>query len=98
MFVLSTDLFYLNSIYWTGCWLPQYGGPFNTLLKITPIFKSFNDFKRFSLHEENECGSYPDLITHEMEYQKKEDTLKWIIDIKKALKNYDAVLQKNHGK
>lgn len=53
---------------------------------MTAYFHSFDDFKVFSTIERRENGIYPELVTHEMPYQTKEDTLRHLKRLKKSIR------------
>ncbi len=56
------------------------------LYDINAYFHNYNDFKVFSTIERRENGIYPELVTHDMPYQTKEDTLRLLRDLKKTVR------------
>lgn len=44
------------------------------------------DFKVFSNTERRENGLYPELVTHDMPYQTREDTIRLLRDLKKSIR------------
>ncbi|RDY33019.1 B12-binding domain-containing radical SAM protein [Lachnotalea glycerini] len=54
------------------------------LYNINAYFHNYDDFKIFSTVERRENGIYSELVTHDMPYQTKEDTLRWLKELKKS--------------
>ncbi len=48
------------------------------------LFHTYEDFKIFSTIERRANGLYPELVTHEMPYQTREDTIQLLKDLKKT--------------
>jgi len=55
---------------------------------ITPFFQNYRDFCLFSRIERRPDGIYPELITHEMPYQRKDDTIRFLNRIKRQIGNW----------
>ena len=51
--------------------------------EIRQLLVTFDDFTRFSVTPRNEYGEYPELITHESTHQSAEDTLRYLVEIKR---------------
>ena len=56
--------------------------------EIEAFFHNYDDFKIFSLIERRENGLYPELVTHEMPYQTKEDTIRMLRKLKKSVRSF----------
>ncbi len=54
--------------------------------KMTAFFHNFDDFKIFSDIERRDNGLYPELVTHEMPYQTRQDTIRMLADLKKTIR------------
>lgn len=54
------------------------------LYDIRAYFHNFDDFTIFSEIERRENGIYPELVTHDMPYQTKEDTMRLLKELKKS--------------
>lgn len=68
---------------------------------ISRKFVTFDDFKKFSFAEKKELAVYPDLITHEMEYQKIDDTVRYLKDLKEMILSemkFEDYLENKEGK
>jgi len=67
--------------------------------KIRPLLRTFDDFRRFSTTPANEYAVYPDLITHESDFQSAKDTLRYVVGLKTTIEeNLPALEAANHGK
>lgn len=53
---------------------------------IRAYFHNFQDFMVFSNTERRDNGLYPELVTHDMPYQTKEDTIKLLRELKKSIR------------
>lgn len=56
------------------------------LYDMRAYFHDFHDFKVFSNTERRENGLYPELVTHDMPYQTREDTIRLLRDLKKSIR------------
>lgn len=67
--------------------------------KIRPLLRTFDDFRRFSTTPRNEYATYPELITHESDCQSAQDTLRYVVELKKVIEQTQPELESaNRGK
>jgi radical SAM superfamily enzyme YgiQ (UPF0313 family) len=67
--------------------------------RIRPLLRTFDDFLRFSRVTRNAYGVYPELITHESEDQPAEDTLRYLVDLKKTIEAHEHLTdERNRSK